>query len=215
MSSAKRPVVLLGGGGHARVLADCLALCGRAALGFTANEPHPDLAPGVTWLGGDDILAAHAPTDVELVNAIGSTRDTTRRRELHDAFSSKSYAFATVIHPAAVVARLGTQIAAGCQILAGAVVGPHARLAENVLVNTRAVVEHDCVVGAHSHIASGAILCGGCKIGEGVHVGAGATVIQGVTLGDGVVVAAGAVVTRDVSAHTLVVGVPAKEKRTL
>jgi UDP-perosamine 4-acetyltransferase len=74
-------------------------------------------------------------------------------------------------------------------------------------------VEHGCTIADHSHIASGATVCGDCLIGEAVHVGAGATVIQGVKIGFGAVIAAGAVVTRNVEPLTLVAGVPARELR--
>jgi acetyltransferase-like isoleucine patch superfamily enzyme len=47
-------------------------------------------------------------------------------------------------------------------------------------------------------------------IGRQVWLGAAVTVVPGVTIGDGAIVAAGAVVTRDVPAHTIVGGVPAK-----
>ncbi len=47
-------------------------------------------------------------------------------------------------------------------------------------------------------------------IGNNVWIGTNATVLPGVTIGDGAIVAAGAVVNRDVSANTIVGGVPAR-----
>jgi acetyltransferase-like isoleucine patch superfamily enzyme len=50
----------------------------------------------------------------------------------------------------------------------------------------------------------------GIVVEDDVWIGAGAIVTDGVRIGRGAVVAAGAVVTRDVAAHTVVAGVPAR-----
>lgn len=47
-------------------------------------------------------------------------------------------------------------------------------------------------------------------IGEHVWIGTKAIILKGVTIGDGAIVAAGAVVTKDVPAHSLVAGNPAR-----
>jgi len=83
-------------------------------------------------------------------------------------------------------------------------------LGVNVIINSGAVVEHDCVVGDHVHVATGAHLAGAVRIGAGAHIGIGATVKQGIAIGANAVVGAGAVVVKDVLPDTLVVGVPAR-----
>ena len=209
------PLIILGGGGHARVLADCLQMGGRKVSGFTAPQASPDLAPGISWLGRDALLDRHEPTAIELVIGIGSTASTHRRRQLFQQWTERGHQFATVRHPSILVSGLDVDMGHGCQLLAGCLIGPGVRLGDNVLVNSRAVVEHDCRVGNHSHIATGAILCGSCDIGARVHVGAGATVLQGVKIGNGAVIAAGTVVTGDVEPLTLVAGVPGRPKKAL
>jgi UDP-perosamine 4-acetyltransferase len=214
MNEAPREAVVLGGGGHARVLLD---LIGRAG-GLVAKailDPDPSLIGrmilGVPVVGDDAALDAFPPNRVLLVNGVGSVRDTGARRDLFLRCRDLGYRFATLVHPTAVLAT-GVALGEGAQVLAGAVVNTGARLGENCIVNTAAVVEHDCIVGAHVHVATGAVLAGGVTLGEGVHVGAGATVIQGITVGAGAVIGAGAVVVRHVAMGTTVLGVPARPR---
>ena len=89
-------------------------------------------------------------------------------------------------------------------------VGTGTRIKDNAIVNTRAVADHDCRIGAHVHLAPGAVLSGGVIVGNGTHVGTGAGVIQGVRIGKGCLVAAGAAVTVDVEDGAAVAGVPAR-----
>jgi UDP-perosamine 4-acetyltransferase len=87
-----------------------------------------------------------------------------------------------------------------------------ARIGRNVVINTRASVDHDCVVEDHVFVGPGATLCGEVRIGEGTFVGAGAVILPGIAVGDGAIVAAGAVVARNVPSGALVMGVAATQK---
>jgi sugar O-acyltransferase (sialic acid O-acetyltransferase NeuD family) len=207
------PVIVVGAGGHAVVVADALLAAGREVLGFVDRDPtrHGSVLLGLPVLGDDGALAAHDARRVELANGIGGAggaADAGRRRQVQRTLEEAGWRFATVRHPAACVSP-HARIEHGAQVLAGAVVQALAGVDEGAIVNTRAVVEHHCVVGAFAHVAPGAVLCGEVTVGAGAHVGAGAVVKNGVTLGAGVVVGAGASVLRDVAAGT-VAGVPAR-----
>ena len=84
------------------------------------------------------------------------------------------------------------------------------RIAENSVINTGAVVDHECIIGSHVHVAPGVTLSGGVQVGDGSHIGTGATVIQGVSIGRKALVGAGAVVLKDVPSGARVAGAPAK-----
>lgn len=203
--------IIVGAGGHARVVADALLCAGGRVLGFIDADAtlHGRCVLDLPVLGGDDALARHDPREVQLVNGIGGVEAGPSLRERVQArLQTQGWRFAGVRHPAAVVAASAV-IGEGCQLLAGSVLQPGASLATGSIVNTGAVVEHDCRVGAWNHIAPRALLCGGVHTGEFVHVGAGAVLRQGIRIGDGTLVAAGAVVVRDVVGGT-VAGVPAR-----
>ena len=206
--------LLLGGGGHARVLLELAQLCEMQVEGFVSRDTDGSDPTrwGVPWLGGDDAVLGYGPEEFQLINGVGSTGDPTLRRTLYESFVRKGYRFPSLVHPSSVVAA-DVHLGAGAQVMAGAVIQPGARVGENSIVNTCASIDHDCEVGKHVHIAPGAVLCGEVVADDEAHIGASATILGGVRIGARSLVAAGAVVTGDVEFGARVNGVPAAPLR--
>lgn len=205
--------IVLGAGGHARVVASVLRQRrGLQLAGFTdaARELWGRVIDGVKVLGGDE--KAGRPGAAALFNGLGVGRDVSARRRLYESLKARGHRFPALVAASAVVDRTA-ELGNGCQILTRAVVHPGASIGENAVINTSAVVEHDCRVGAHAFVSPGAVLLGAAQIGAGAFVGAGACVLIGVKIGEGAVVAAGAVVLHDVPNGGRVAGVPAKPMR--
>ena len=206
----KIPTIILGAGGHAKVLIDALGLLSVPVIGVTDVKKVKGSFCGVRIIGNDEAVFKYKAHEILLVNGLGSIADTTRRGELFCRFKGSGYSFATIVHPSAVVAG-GVEIGEGVQIMAGAVVQTSSSIGDNTIVNTKASIDHDCAVGQHVHLAPGVILSGGVKVGDGAHVGTGAIIIQDLSVGANAVIGAGAVVVRSVIKQTRVFGVPAKE----
>ena len=83
-------------------------------------------------------------------------------------------------------------------------------IGKGCIVNTGAIIDHECEIGDFSHIAPGATLSGNVKVGKSCFIGANSTVIQGVKIGNNVIIGAGAVVIKDVPDNITIVGNPAK-----
>lgn len=206
-----KPVLILGAGGHAKVLIEALLQSGATLAGIT--DPDPDLAGKklleVPVLGGDEVVGDFPQTEILLVNGLGSIGVPTARKGLFERFRAMGYRFATVIHPSAIIAS-DVELGEGVQVMAGAVIQPGCRVGCNTIINTRASVDHDCRIGNNVHIGPGATLSGGVSIDDDTHIGTGATIIQGIEIGSQSVVAAGSVVVKNVDNRTAVMGVPAR-----
>ena len=194
-----RPVVILGGGGHARVVIDALRCAGHRIAGVIDPKPEVTqaLPAGVTWLGKD--LSQARADEVQLAIGVGSldaNPDNPRLRLFAEA-KSGGFEILTFRHPRATVAD-DVEIGEGAQVMAGAILQPGVRIGVNCIVNTGASLDHDCRIGDHVHIAPGAVLSGTVDVGTGCHLGTGAVVIQNVRIGDWAMIAAGAIVTEDV-----------------
>lgn len=207
-------LILLGGGGHARVLATALRDSQLSIQGYVAVEPAPDRDRNLLppYLGDDNVVFDFDPGEVRLINGVGSARNAERRQRLYDSFRNHGYSYISVIHPSAQVAE-GAGLGEAVQVMAGAVIQTGCVIGDNTIVNTSTIVDHDCMTGRHCHIAPGAILCGNVILGDNVHVGAGAVIKNGITVGGHAVIGLGAAVVTDVSAGTTVVGVPAREMK--
>lgn len=211
-----KKLIVLGAGGHAKVLVDIIHAQRWEVLAVCDLNPLRDgtdlLGERVT--GNEDIVFRSDPGSVLLVNGIGSVGDTKARTELFHRFKQLGYAFATLISPNSCVSK-NAEIGEGTCVMQGAVIQAGCRIGDNVIVNTSASVDHDCRVDNHCHIAPGVTISGNVRIGPETHIGCGATVIQGVCIGKQVVVAAGAVVIQDVESGSMVAGVPAIPKKSM
>lgn len=204
-------VVLLGAGGHAAVVLEILTRDFEVAgLLDARRDLHGTTVQGVTVLGGDELLPELGVRGIDGFHVgVGSVGDTSLRRRLYDAATGAGLAAVDAVHADAILSP-SVECGSGLAAMAGSVVGARGRLGHNVVVNTGAIVEHDCIVGDHAYLASGVVLGAGVEVGAGAHVGLGASVNQGLVIGAGAVVGSGAAAIRDVEAGATVVGVPAR-----
>jgi sugar O-acyltransferase (sialic acid O-acetyltransferase NeuD family) len=204
--SKREGVVVLGAGGHAKVVVSTLRAQGHGVATILDDNPHlwGQQVLGVTIRGPLSLLRSE-----RFVSGVIAVGDNATRQRLAQAFQVP---WLTVIHPAAVVdpsARLGT----GTVIMAGAVVQADAVIGDHAIVNTAATVDHGCTLGDFVHCAPGVHLAGDVFIGEGALMGVGSTAIPSVRIGSWVTVGAGSVVIENLPDGVLAVGAPARVRR--
>jgi UDP-perosamine 4-acetyltransferase len=222
--SPSTPILLLGGGGHALVVAEAALLSGRTIAGFLDDDASPVLAsaefvrpPGTI---GSRVRVSHlgrldpdAPSDerfrgLSLVLALGNLE---LRDRILARWPSSALVAPAIIHPSAEVSPTAS-IAPGVFIGPRAIVHTLAHAHAHAILNSGCIVEHECLVGENSHIAPGAVLGGRVRLGRATLIGLGSRVLPNLRIGDRCVVGAGGVVIGDVPDATTLVGVPARRR---
>lgn len=202
--TANRRVVVIGAGGHGKVVIATLQAAGYVIEALLDDDPSKvgQNLLGVCIAGRpDDLLRDSA---AEVVLAIG---DNASRQAFARRFPGASWL--SVVHPFAHV-HPSVCLGPGSVVFAGGVVQPDTVLGAHVIVNTGCTVDHDCVVKDFAHLAPGVHVSGGVTIGEGALLGIGCCVKPGVSIGAWATVGAGAAVVRDVPDGVVSVGVPAR-----
>jgi sugar O-acyltransferase (sialic acid O-acetyltransferase NeuD family) len=192
-----KQIYLYGAGGHAKVILDILK--SNRIIVPAIFDDNPDID---TFMG---IPVTHTDIQSPLIISIGN--NVIRKKiagQLHNvAFAPAALAMSVTVSDSATL-DAGTVVMQGVIIQSSVTIGKHS------IINTRASIDHDCIIEDYVHIAPGAILCGNVQIGEGSFIGAGTTIMQGIKIGKWSVIGAGSVVVRDIPDQVTAFGSPCK-----
>lgn len=205
-----RGLLVVGAGGHGRVVADAALATGTwDEVAFVDDQiATTQRVLELPILGPTGSLADLRPKYPAVVVAIGAPAV---RLRLLEHCRSLGFELPVILHPAASVSRFA-QLKEGCVVCAQAVVSPGAILERGCIVNTAASVDHDCRLDAGVHVCPGARVAGNVHVGSGSCIGIGSCIRQGIVIGGGATVAAGAVVVANVASGVTVMGNPARER---
>lgn len=204
---AETAVVVIGAGGHGKVVVATLQAAGL--------EPSLVLDDAPALWGGAVLGVEIAGPTAELhrlgarraVLAVGGNR--ARGDLAADLAAGGDVDWVTAVHPAAIV-HPTVGLGPGTVVFAGAVLQPDTAIGAHAIVNTAASIDHDCRLGDLVHVAPGVRLAGGVEVGEGALLGIGCNVLPGLRIGAWATIGAGATVTGDVGDGWTVVGTPAR-----
>jgi len=206
-------LLILGAGGHAKVVAETALSSGVASsIAFLDDRctgpdqlPHP-----LGWPVIGPLANALNPTFLDrfpaAAVAIGQSRP---RLDWIEKLQHVGYALPVLIHPTAWLSP-SAQVGPASVVFAQAAVQAQASIGSGAILNTGSSVEHDVRIADGVHLCPGSRLAGGVQVGTRSWMGIGSSVIQQVRIGADVTVGAGAAVVRDLPYGVTAVGVPAR-----
>lgn len=203
----KSDVILMGAGGHAKVVIELLHDMGECVAFCVGEADSADTCLGVAVIKGDNHLERLRDDGYHrCFVAVGAN---TTRQKLATLATGIGYRLVTAVSPNAVISPTA-RIGQGVAIMAGAIVNADALVGDLVILNTNSSIDHDCRIASATHIGPSCALAGGVRIGERAFLGIGCSVMPCVAIGSDVTVGAGAVVISDIPAGATAVGVPAR-----
>lgn len=204
-----KKLLIWGAGDQGTVTLDCaLAMNAYDSISFLsfAERGAREIPNYIIYREQDVDLRTFLPSFDEVIVATG---DNALREQKVSILNALGIPLATIVHPTAYISPFA-QVSAGCTVLAFAVVHINASVGTGCIVNTGAIVEHDCVLGDFVNVCPRVAMAGHTTVGKKAFLGIGCTIINNLSVGEEAVIGAGAVVIRDVPAHEVVAGVPAK-----
>lgn len=205
-------LVLIGGGGHCKSVIDAAKRmnCFDEIVITDPNIKRETKILGCRVVGTDDSLEELFQQGFEYgFVTLGSVKITPIREMLACKIEKIGYKFPIIQDPSAIVSDSAI-IGDGTFIGKNVVINSDTKIGRHCIINTGAIVEHECDICDFTHISVGTTLCGEVKIGKNCMIGSRSTVIQCLNIGDNCVVGAGAVVIKDMPEKCTVVGVPAR-----
>jgi len=208
---AKKKIVLIGGGGHCKVVISILKnLDNFEIVGIVDNYKAGNLISGIKIIGTDDDLKAIYKSGIHnALITVGSVKDNTKRYRLFNMAREIGYKFPVIISPEAIIDK-SVKIDKGTVVMPGSIINIDSSIGKNCIINTGSIIEHDCKIENHCHIAPGVHVSGSVEVGELSFIGIGVTIIQEIKIGKNVTIGAGSMVIKDIPDNVIVLGNPAK-----
>jgi sugar O-acyltransferase (sialic acid O-acetyltransferase NeuD family) len=201
--------VLIGAGGHAKVILDILEENKETVIGLIDDNPLLQELRGYPILGSINYvphLLERYKGNLKFIVSIGDNRV---REKISARLNCLKVTFGKAIHPSAVVSP-NAFIGEGTVVMPNAVINSSAYVGKHVIINSGAIIEHDCVVEDYAHVSPGVNLAGNVQIGRLSHIGIGSNIIPNIVIGGNSIIGAGAVVTQSIPESVVAVGIPAK-----
>ena len=199
-------LIIYGGGGHAKSLIDLIRLLGLYRIHGILDDgiPAGTCIMDLPVLGGGEMLPTLRRQGLgKAVNAVGGIGSIAPRLAVYEKLAAAGFECLTVVHPRAFV-EPSAHIANGCQVFYNAYVGSEVKVGFGSIINTAAIISHDCRLGETVNVSPGAILAGAVTLEDRALIGMGATINLGVTIGAGARVGNSAVVKADVPENGIV-----------
>lgn len=205
----KRPLILIGGGGHCKSVIEVAESAGYEIKGILdmPDEVGKEVLPGHKVIETDDEIPQYVE-ECDFIITVGFIKNPALRIKLYNKVKAAGGRLATIIASTAYVSKYA-ELGEGTVIMHHAFVNAGAKIGDNCIINTFVNIEHDAEVGNQCHISTGTMVNGECKIGENCFIGSQSVCANCIEIASDIIVGAGSVVRKSIRMKGIYAGNPA------
>jgi len=201
-----KKLIIYGAGGHGRSLAELIRLLpGYEIIGFVDDGVGlPECVLDLKLLGGRGSIKTLFDEGISLAaNGVGGIGNINQRVEVFNALRDTGFFCPKFMHPFAFI-EASADVSDAVQVFPFAYIGSQVTIGYGSIVNTGAIISHDCQLGEMVNLSPGATLAGGVTVGNQSLIGMRATINLGVNVGANARIGNGATVKADVPQNGIV-----------
>lgn len=205
----KRPLILIGGGGHCKSVIEVAESTGYEIKGILdmPDEVGKEVLPGHKVIGTDDEIPQYVE-ECDFIITVGFIKNPALRIKLYNKVKAAGGRLATIIASTAHVSKYA-ELGEGTVIMHQAFVNAGAKIGDNCIINTFVNIEHDAEVSNQCHISTGTMVNGECKIGENCFIGSQSVCANCIEIASDIIVGAGSLVRKSIRVKGIYAGNPA------
>ena len=197
----KKKIILIGSGGHARVVIDAIEQSNYDLKGIidVNYNKKKEFILGYKVIGNFEKLKKFNSKKYFIFVSIG---DNQIRKRYFNKVKKQGFKIPNIIHPTSTISKYAF-LGKGVFINTKVIINASARIKDNAIINTASIIEHETVVGKNCHICPGVKLAGRVLIGDDTMIGLGTNIIPNIEVGKNVKVGAGLTIKKNIKKNTI------------
>lgn len=203
-------IILFGAGGHAKSVISVLQVQAKWQLAGLLEE---NAAVTERQVLGYPVLGDQSQLDnlykAGITNGFVAIGNNAERGRIANMLIEHGFELVSIIHPSACL-MTDCVVEEGTFIHALTLIGPECHIGRNTIVQPHTTLGHEGRIGECVQFCPGVHVGGKSVIGNYCFFGPGAVIYPGVKIGSHVSVGANSVINKDVPAHSVIAGNPAR-----
>jgi len=195
----KKPIILIGAGGHAESCIDLLNEQDQFQLKEIVGEKkeiNKKVLKKYKVKYSDNSLKNLAKKYPYALIGIGQIKENKIRVKIFNELKRLKFNIPVICSRYALISKY-SKINEGTVVMHGAIIGPNVTIGKNCIVNSNAIIEHGSRIGDNVHIATSVTVNSSVVLGSGTFIGSGSVIKQTIILKKNSFIKMGSIIIRD------------------